>query len=485
MEFKNYKVLLQLKDGSQIKGLINSVNKTQITVGNKCIDNHVIKDLKVLQLPKEEADGGKRTKKTLEGPNVGTLAQFDQAVVSASKPASRSGTPKLGKKLPDWGSDVQNIKASEDFDFAANLAMFDKETVFADFQKHDQVSASDRLVGHNKVEKKSNGKYENNEMIIPVNKEDTWNNIGSISQRYSLPVNAAGGVLESTKENTSFKFVFENTDVTVPLASPVQFLEIERIMQKHYSLDLRISVETCATNLYKFIANKILGGSVRLSNRNNHNLPPLVLLLIGSSRCSSYSFALGRHLTNHGIRVLAYAISEEHLSDEDVNYQCQLFEKSGGKIVHSDFKGFLDILNQLETPVELIVDSLQGFTTQLSDLFYASADFGFLKQLVNWVNEPRQRSKTLSLDIPSGVDGGSGTVTDPLLHIKSSYVVSLGLPISGLLHAYNNGILVEDVTHFVVDAGIPNAVFSAKPHLRKFDKFWFCAEDCLALLVTK
>lgn len=486
-EFLNYKVSLRLKDGSETQGFISHVDGTLITLGDRTITNATVKDLKVVQLPLEVLKPQK--KKPVN------LSQFDDAIVSVSRGESRVSTPKLSRD-PDWGkpSEIHDIKAQE-FDFAANLAMFDKKSVFADFQKSDTVSSKDRLVGHNTIDnvlkmKKTplrKDKYDNDEMVISADKTDNWNNIGSVSQRLALPVTTGSNAASSgtPARDQQYKFQLAASAFPVPLASPVQMIDIEREAQEAFGIDGRTVVEVCATNFYKLIVDTMLGGSVRLSNRLNHNLPPLVLLLIGSSRSSAKAFATGRHLTNHGVRVLAYVINDEMLVD-DVLSQCHMFEKAGGKVVNGPFAALRDILhNQLETPVELIVDALQGFDGQLLDLFYDAAKLAQLKELVAWTND--QRAKVLSVDIASGVDGGSGTVLDPLLHIRAKYIVSLGLPSSGLVHAYNNGTFstLEEMQHFVVDAGIPNGVYSSKPHLRKFDKFWHCAEAYLALRVVE
>lgn len=468
-EFVNYKVVLLLKDGTQTQGIISHVDNSLITLGNKTISNILVKDLKVVQLP----TASKKKIKALE---------FDD---SSSKP-SRSGTPRA--KPLEFASDVQDIKTSEDFDFAANLAMFDKKSVFAEIQKTDTVSLQDRLVGHNKIENvnkvKPQDKYDNDEMVI-TDKRDNWSSIGA-SQKHKLPEGLSRNSSRAQKKRDSaHRFLFEDS-TAVATASPVQLLEIERAAQEQFGVDLQTSIEVCASNLYSLIVQNILGGSVRLSNRKNHNLPPLVLLLVGSSRSSSRAFAVGRHLTNHGVRVLAYVLSDISV-DPDLLRQCDLFEKSGGKVVSADFAVLLDILNnQLETPVELIMDALQGFEGHLPDLFYSDSSMALLRLLVQWANEPKQRSKILSLDIPAGIDGGSGTVLDPTLQLHSRHIASMGLPITGLLHAYNNrhiGGGFDEVSHYVVDVGIPNAVYQAKPHLRKFDEFWFCAESYVKLSV--
>lgn len=485
-EFVNCEVTLLFNDGTNARGFISHVDSTLIALGNKSYPNAQIKDLKVNQLPPEYVKEHRKKNKKKPTDIV------DSAIVSMSKSSSRAETPKTRESAQsEWPTNVQDIKSSDEFDFAANLAMFDKKSIFADFQKNDKVSQQDRLVGHNKKEnvqkqKKQplpNDKFDNDEMVIPAGKQDNWNILGSSTKRINLPLDAGignatphlGRELFSSKPH---KFIFPDKS-TLPTASPVQLLEIERIAGESFAYTQKSMIEITAMNLYNMVVREILGGAVRLSNRKNHNLPPLVLLLIGNGRTSSRAFALGRHLTNHGVRVLAYIINDSDL-DEETRRESEIFEKFGGKCVSSEFSVLLDILNnQLETPVELIVDALQGFEGHLLDIFYTDESLRTLKELCRWANEPKQRSRMLSLDVPSGIDGGSGTVLDLELLFHSRFIASLGLPITGLLHAYNNrqiGAGHDEVSHYVIDAGIPNALYNVRASLRKFDKFWYCAE---------
>lgn len=456
-EFTNYKVLLHLKDGSKTQGAITHVDAQKIVLGDKSYNNTAVKDVKIVQLP-----GAKLKKRRDE----------------------RSGTPK--SKEPSWESsgDVEQIKVSLDFDFEANLAMFDKKQVFAEFLKSDTVDLHDRLVSQNKVEsakpkKGDQEKIQNDEMVM-ADTSDGWNDIGvaliPVSKRSATPTNPVPAGPKS------YKFVGDAGAWNVPLATPVQLLEVERLA-KNFGAG---GDDVCATNLFHMIVGKILGSAVRLG-KLSHNLPPLVLLLVGDSRSGRRAMALGRHLANHGARVLAYVIEGFEL-EEDLKQQCEWLQKSGGKLVHGKFLVLLDILtNQLETPVELIVDALQGFEAHLPDLFFG-ASMESLRQLATWANGQKQRAKILSLDIPSGIDGGLGTVLDPALQFHSRHIVSTGLPVSGLAHAYKNGHIgagYDEVLHFVVDTGVPNAVYAAKAHLRKFDKFWHRAELWIELSVAE
>lgn len=558
-EFLNYKVDLTLHDGSKSSGIITNVDNQQIVLSNAYqtlnpgnqlpnlkINSSQIADLKVIQLPPEMLKHGKnkRTTKTngYQGESsTNSEALLDDAIVFAksSSPASRdfnhnkernphgtpgpslgtsrSNTPRTkvlkinqsvssaGSVDPDWGHEreIQEIKGSNDFDFAANLAMFDKKSVFADFHKNDSINPGDRLVGHNKLEnapkpKNKKEKYDNDEMILDVNKSDNWDYIGNESNFNTLNAsdnnkgvpltrNVTNENLTISYMNKNFKLVNSQNLGVVPLCSPVQMLEIERLSSETYGITPTIMVELCASNLSQLISANILGGSTRL-NKKNHNLPPLVLLLIGSGRCGSRAFATGRHLSNHGVRVLAFVLSNDD-TDKELANQWSLFTKCGGKVITPSFSVLFNVLNNdLDTPVELIIDALQGYDDHLEDIFYQEDEQKELTKLMNWCNQPQQKNKIMALDIPSGIDGGSGTVLDPSLKLNCKWCVSMGLPITGLIHAYKNGHLFhgedEDIIHYLVDVGIPNKVYSSKGNLRKFDKFWYSADYSIRLNVS-
>lgn len=496
-EFINYKVDIILKDGTKSTGTISHVDATRVRLNNviqslaneanKKLPNieilsNQISDLKVVQLPPELVKGRSKKKK-----------EFGD---ESKRPISRSEKAPLEN---DLRSEIDDIKQDSEFDFAANLAIFDKKSVFADFQKNDTVSLHDRLVGHNKIDNvRSNNstpkttkkeKYDNDEMVLDSNRSDNWDLIG---KKFGHPIGGGASRNNSTPNlhregsvSTLKNFNFISSDKTVvPLSSPVQLLEIERLASDNCNISPSIMSEVCGSHLSQLIINKVLGGSSRLSKKN-HNLPPLVVLLIGSGRCGGRAFATGRHLTNHGIRVLAYMISSND-TDEELTKQWQIFEAVGGKVITSEVSEFLTILGQLDTPVELIVDALQGYDDHLEDIFYQEQELASVRSIIKWANEPRLRNKVMSMDIPSGIDGGSGTVLDPSLQLHSRWIISMGLPIAGLSHAYKNGNLSTDddeVTHYLVDVGIPNQVYSSKGNLRRFDKFWFTAESSVQLTV--
>ncbi|RCK55588.1 Enhancer of mRNA-decapping protein 3 [Candida viswanathii] len=249
-EFLNYTVDLTLKDGTKSSGLISHVDSQHIILSNAIhsvqprqvvpnfnVNSSEIADLKVIKLPPDYKQQ-QQSKRKQKSRNEGIV---DDAIMFASKPNTpRANTPKLkntkpqaqppntaGSEQPDWdnSSEVQDIKSLNDFDFQANLAMFDKKSVFADFQKRDHTNLNDRLVGHNKIEnvnKTKKEKYDNNEMVLEQNRVDNWDNIGTAANSKSgTPV----------IHQTTYK---EQQNQNVKLINPVNLATVALHLQFNY-----------------------------------------------------------------------------------------------------------------------------------------------------------------------------------------------------------------------------------------------------------
>lgn len=529
-----------------------------------------------------------------------------------ARPSRSSESPKVSKRKisgknhkakgkdqveETWMDDVAQIKESQDFDFATNLALFDKASVFKDLKSKDKVSFANRLAGHNKVDspvKKVN--YDNNEMVLN-DKDDLWDNISAVGESpvattTTSPTNEYEKVTEEVKKlnfddkgkpettkktkisilkrpettvkkeeqekksasrqailsptinhfASEVKFVLPGIDSPLALSSPLQLLEIERLSIDNYGFSGQLFAENASFGLSKLII-KTLGGAGRIAN-NNHNKPPLVLILVGNNRAGARALAAGRQLTNRGVRVIAFVLSSEvsdiingdangngakngDSDDKEVFYdaeeefdnnvkdQLRLFIAYGGKVFNK-FQALENSLNALDSPLELVVDALQGYDTNLTDLW--GDELQTCLRLIKWVNvKLATKVKIVSIDIASGLDGGSGrfalsasdieqvksaaSSVEPVdngksgdvvndddddnsqvgpddLRIRSNVIVSLGLPVIGVLHAYHLGVTeLGDWTHYLIDIGIPNKVYGSRGSLRKFNKNYFAGDD--------
>lgn len=503
--------IAEFQDGSQL--------------AHHTVPGNEIKDLSVIDLPKDKKKKVKNTKEKAMKQNNGYGSSHSTPVQAALQDDAilfyRSSTPsrenesrggnnnnnnnggsqkkKLLKRKEHnhysnndhditWGDDIAQIKGSNDFDFESSTAGFDKHAALEEFVNSDKIDPSQRLAAHNKLKSPVKTKYDNDENVIGT-KIDKWEQSGSehsivnertrVSERTTKNLNS---IIRDTSrprystrspslEFRGSQFICSNSKDVLPLASPIQLLEIERLSNETFKISPQLIAENASRSLGSIVI-KILGGSSRISNKN-HNLPPLVLILVGNNRSGSSALATGRQLTNHGVRVIAFTLTDFNSVDEfddNVGQQLELFQLAGGKCT-SSLSGLNKIISDIDSPIELVIDALQGYDTNLSDLWGSELDLA--AQLINWVTE--QEISTLSIDIPSGIDAGSGLIGD-LGCINAKWVASLGLPVNGLLHAYANGAVDRgEWTHYLVDVGLPSNLFK-KGSLRKFDRNWFSGD---------
>ena len=95
--------------------------------------------------------------------------------------------------------------------------------------------------------------------------------------------------------------------------------------------------------------------------------------------------------------------------------------------------------------VDLVVDGLIGYSLEGSPR-------GTAADLIRWANQ--QDSPVLSLDVPSGIDAGSGEVFDPA--VRATATLTLALPKNGLRAA---GDSVGEL--YLADIGVPPSLFAS------------------------
>jgi len=522
-QFCGYTLEIVLNDPSHttIRGIIKKIIDKNLLVSNpiyldgtKYKDNEAlikgtdIKDLKVVELPKKKKKGKKKDSTKQEKRTQQKKSTKENGKKIKSKlPKNRSydddqdvvykqSTPSnVIETGSGWDAeDATKVKKMDDFDFQSNLEKFDKKSVFEEISKQDSINPSDRLVSVNKVAPEER-KYGNNEMVLEKHK-DVWDNIhdedystgSNIKAKNSTTTGSSN--IGSSKENDSFidanetlikggiplmdsmRLSIKETGKPAATCSPLQLAEIENISREKFHMNRQTLVENCSRNIAELIIKKVLG-EFRV-NSSNHNSPPLVLLLVGNNRAGSIALGTGRMLFNHGIRTIAYLLHDFEQSEDELTneVQCNLdtFEACGGKVV-TQLQSLSQILSKLDSPLEFILDGLQGYDTDLND--YIEPELTRSKELVRWCNS--LDLPIMSIDIPSGLNASSGTA-DFGNYLKAQYLISIGLPLNSILNTYKFGYFKpSELMHFVVDNGLPKNVFRSKSSFRKFEKSWFSA----------
>lgn len=441
--------------------------------------------------------------------NVGLASISNEFLASNERPTNGH------KQDSSWehDEDLDRLK-NEDFDFQGNLLMFNKQDVFAKLKEQETISPSERLVSYNRS-KKAKASFEKDGMFLNV-KRDKWDQAGnnrvtgdetdaigtdssvadelvndgktdsgdyfpitkSINITHLLQqTNKASGQDMLTKlqkvlsppMTKSVNFTTLKTNITVPLATPVQLLEMERLVTDTFSFHPSLFVEHSAIHLSKFVKKKL--GSFTRPQDPKINTRPLVVILASDNRCGARALAAGRCLTQNGhIQVIAMLTAETSmhasapaaLSDEMVKVQLNMFVKFGGKLVDTVL-ALKSILGQLNSPVGIVIDAMQGFDCNLVDLIEHTPEYGSdqvsrVKNMISWCND--QTCAVWSLDNPSGIDPGSGLPNFDS-HVQPSAIISSGWPLASL------GLLTcQEI--YLCDIGLPQQCYALRNSLRKF-----------------
>ena len=396
-------------------------------------------------------------------------------ISAAAEPSADSG---------DWqDDDAAAIKQQDDFDFQENLRMFNKQDVFAKLKEQDKIEQKSRLVSHNIKDRK----FDTDELVIPDAKQDNWDSLEEDSTHTEyLPITKSINIthLLQTAGDSEAKndqmisqlqraltrsgsiskqqpagFVSQSTNVAVPCATPVQLLEIERVCSDNFGFTSKMALEHWAVHMSLFLKQK-LGGRVRLHAQNT-NPQPLVVILAGDNRCGARGLALGRLLCQSSqVRVLVLFLATPE--DSEVNEQWQLYQKSGGKTVDS-LQSLKSNLEKLNSPVEIVLDAMQGFDLNLQDMCTDAADEARLEDIIAWCNS---QQTIWSLDIPSGLDA-SNAAPNFGAYVHPTAVICMCWPLTG---TFNLKLQFPDWSPEIhlVDMGVPQAVYSIRSSLRKF-----------------
>ncbi|GAV49500.1 hypothetical protein ZYGR_0P01440 [Zygosaccharomyces rouxii] len=488
-QFVGFGVQVELKDGKRIQGRIAKATAKGLTLNDVVFGDggtsqafkvraSRLKDLKVLSV----------ARKTHHTPKV-------------SPPASQG---------QDWqNDDVNKLKQQDDFDFQGNLKMFNKKDVFAQLKQQDDVQPQQRLVSHNK--KPEN--IANDQSVIPNAKEDAWDvddekyydaqllpvtksiNITHLLHNKGGDDQEADDEEEEEEESEEEKVIAKikqalrsdrpallrakEINLQVLMANPVQLLEMERVSAEQYGIHAPIVVENFGNNA-SFVLKQKLGGRIRLRLDNMNPGPLVVIMASDSYRSGARALSLGRHLCQTGhVRVVVVFISQD-LQDNHVLQQMDLFRRSGGKIVNG-ITQLESLVDKLNTPVECVIDAIQGFDCNLSDLYYNEALSPLenrVRSLIQWCNS-LHNIQIWSLDIPAGFDSTTGTQNFDDA-VRATGVLSSGWPLAAL-HAVKDQLKDQLTEVVAIDVGTPQGVY-AQTSLRKFQSYdVFVTEGSLSL----
>ena len=216
----------------------------------------------------------------------------------------------------------------------------------------------------------------------------------------------------------------------IPFITTEQMREVDRLMVEEYGVLLLQMMENAGRNLATLARERFLGGDPRGSG---------VLVLAGTGGNGGGGLACARWLSNWGAAVRVWTTATASRLTEAAAHQLRILERMG---VAAEVAG-----ERVELPpADLVVDAVIGYSLHgdprgpARTLIHAALGHG---------------GPVLALDVPSGVDSGTGTVYSPA--IKAAATMTLALPKEGL-RATGAGGHVGDL--YLADIGVPPGLYA-------------------------
>ena len=219
----------------------------------------------------------------------------------------------------------------------------------------------------------------------------------------------------------------------VPSITTEQMREVDRLMIDEYGIVLLQMMENAGRNLARLAATLAAGARDRS-----------VLVLAGQGNNGGGGMVAARHLSNMGVRVrVILPVAVRELTDVPA-HQASILQRMGVELLEAE-----DVpqtrLERLFSEADLIVDALIGYSL-------TGAPRGRFAALIYGANAGGK--PIVSLDVPSGVDAGSGTVYEP--SIKAVATLTLAMPKTGLGAPEVRGRLGE---LYLADLSVPPSLY--------------------------
>lgn len=357
-----------------------------------------------------------------------------------------------------WATgEATDIQDMGDFDFEENHKKFDKRKVFDQIRRDDTTADEARLVNFNRLPSARPGTlggkylhYTEQVLSSPINKAvdhssgdseidisetriSSGRSVSRASTRRKQPSRKASALAKSSfdhiaslKLKTDSSTSHRKISITqtksclligpfrrvCPCISPLQMLELEQLAITELALTEDVMTENAAVR----IAQTAYGLTSPDSPRQGHSAN--IVILAGNNKTGSRAIAAGRHLRDHGSRVVLCVLGLEREEDliDSVRRQLRIFRNCGGEAIKQD--ALMKTLRKLQWPADLIVDALLGMHISFDDL--RSDDQAAYFQLVCWTNG--SAVEILSLDVPSGIDASTGECSS--LNILPSFPIA-------------------------------------------------------------
>lgn len=225
----------------------------------------------------------------------------------------------------------------------------------------------------------------------------------------------------------------------IPSLTTAQMIAVDRAMMEDYRIDLPRMMENAGRALASITRTKFLKGKERARK---------IIVLAGAGGNGGGALVAARHLHNWGGNVTVLLAQSRSAMTPTAAHQLEILDRMGVRVFMSD--RFCE--SRMESNfADLIIDGIIGYSLR-------GAPHGSTATLIRAVNA--SLSPVVALDVPSGVDAGTGDISDPAIVAEAT--LTLALPKKGLLDAAAAKYVGE---LYCADISVPPALY--KKYLSK------------------
>lgn len=210
--------------------------------------------------------------------------------------------------------------------------------------------------------------------------------------------------------------------------------EIEKVAQTKFHFPEKLIIENVALISARTIVER-LGEAIYESE---------IIFMIGKGNNGGTGLGIARHLASMGFEIRAFLLFDKKDHSQEVTEQLKIAEAYGVRAYHVDEMAPLEDYFQQNSAPKVIVDAIfgTGVRLPLSQFIY---------DVINFINA--EKSFTVSLDIPTGLEGDSGQSQGNV--IDADLTLAVGFPKLGYYQA-DGPKCVGEVD--VIPTGIPEVL---------------------------
>lgn len=183
--------------------------------------------------------------------------------------------------------------------------------------------------------------------------------------------------------------------------------ELEKFAQTEFHFPEKLIIENVALHGARAIVDK-LDGELASSE---------LIFLIGKGNNGGTGLAIARHLASMGLEPWAFILFDETQLSQEVKEQLKIAKSYGVRTAFIEEVSALEAYFQHNSAPKIIVDAIFGTGVRLPVS-------NFIYEVTHFINQ--EETYTISLDIPTGVEGDSGLVQGTA--IRADLTLAVGFP---------------------------------------------------------